>query len=336
MLSISPSARLQGALRIHRVATRVASLGEIDDAAAAFEALDALTAIMPIDCAVIGRWDRKSREHSTLANIGYPDFAVRHFERLSHTAKDIPNSPRDGRLLRLADVPHTERHGAIHTDVIEDLGFSDGVSMCLTVDGICVGALHVSTSGCNVVDDDALAVLRLIAGDLAAIVDPMHTIRAQSLVSAGAGAFVWDESNGRTVALTDDAWCELVSPTSPIREYIALTGRREVSRAVCVISDRELVRIETTRQGRWTLCTHEVVEAPNGLTVREVEVLAELATGKSNREIAASLLTSDRTVTSHVEHILTKLGVRNRTAAAAEANRLGLVRICATVKQPPA
>jgi DNA-binding CsgD family transcriptional regulator len=323
---------LQAALRIHRVATRVASLGEIDDASASLEALEALTAIMPIDCAVIGRWDRRAKVHSTLANIGYPEFAVRQFERLSHTAPNIPHSPRDGRLLRLADVPRAERRGAIHTDVIENLGFSDGVSMCLSVDGICVGALHASTSGCNIVDNDALAVLHLVAGDLATIADPMHTIWAQSLISAGAGAFVWDESNDKTVPLTDDAWCELVSPTSPIRKYSALNGRREVSRTVSVISGRELVRIESTRQGRWTLCTHEVIEAPNGLTIRELEVLAELAAGKSNREIAASLLTSERTVTSHMEHILTKLSVRNRTAAAAAANRLGLLRIPVTVK----
>ncbi len=324
--------RLQAALRIHRVATRVASLGEIDDASASLEALEALTAIMPIDCAVIGRWDRRAKVHSTLANIGYPEFAVRQFERLSHTAPNIPHSPREGRLLRLADVPRAERRGAIHTDVIENLGFSDGVSMCLSVDGICVGALHASTSGCNIVDNDALAVLHLVAGDLATIADPMHTIWAQSLISAGAGAFVWDESNDKTVPLTDDAWCELVSPTSPIRKYSALNGRREVSRTVSVISGRELVRIESTRQGRWTLCTHEVIEAPNGLTIRELEVLAELAAGKSNREIAASLLTSERTVTSHMEHILTKLSVRNRTAAAAAANRLGLLRIPVTVK----
>lgn len=327
MRSVSPSARLQAALRIHRVATRTASLGEFDDGSAASEAVESLTAIMPIDSAVITRWDRNLKKHSTLANIGYPPFAVHYFEQLQHTAPSIPHSSREGRLVRLADLPTAERYGPIHTKVIQPLDFSDGVSMCLSIDGVCVGALHASTSGHNVIDDDALAVLRLVAGDLATITDPLHAVWAQSLISAGAGAFVWDESNDKTHPVTQDAWCELVCATTPIRKYVALHGRRQASATVSVISGPELLQITTTRQGRWTLCSHQVIEAPYGLTIRELEVLAELAQGKSNREIAGSLLTSERTITSHMEHILNKLGVRNRTAAAAEANGLNLVRI---------
>lgn len=53
-----------------------------------------------------------------------------------------------------------------------------------------------------------------------------------------------------------------------------------------------------------------------GLTKRELEVLTELATGYSNREIAARLHMSVRTVQKHLERIYQKLGVRNRTEAA--------------------
>jgi DNA-binding CsgD family transcriptional regulator len=60
------------------------------------------------------------------------------------------------------------------------------------------------------------------------------------------------------------------------------------------------------------------------LTEREAQVLALLAGGESNRQIARSLFISDRTVAVHVSHILNKLGVRNRTEAATLGARAGL------------
>jgi len=56
-----------------------------------------------------------------------------------------------------------------------------------------------------------------------------------------------------------------------------------------------------------------------GLTARESEVLAWLATGKSNRDIGSILDLSPRTINKHLERIHKKLGVENRTAAAAMA-----------------
>jgi DNA-binding NarL/FixJ family response regulator len=56
-----------------------------------------------------------------------------------------------------------------------------------------------------------------------------------------------------------------------------------------------------------------------GLTTREGEVLAWLAKGKTNRDIAQILGLSPRTVDKHLEQIYAKLGVENRTAAAAIA-----------------
>ncbi len=59
-----------------------------------------------------------------------------------------------------------------------------------------------------------------------------------------------------------------------------------------------------------------------GLTSREAEVLTSLARGYTNREIAAALVISARTVGVHVSHILDKLGASNRFEAAAIAHRL--------------
>ena len=62
----------------------------------------------------------------------------------------------------------------------------------------------------------------------------------------------------------------------------------------------------------------------HGLTPRELEVLNLVAAGRSNREIADLLFLSERTVENHVRHVLTKLDVPSRVAAAAYAIRHGL------------
>jgi HD-GYP domain-containing protein (c-di-GMP phosphodiesterase class II) len=65
-------------------------------------------------------------------------------------------------------------------------------------------------------------------------------------------------------------------------------------------------------------------ELPAGLTPREVEVLARLVRGISNKQIARELGVTPRTVGSHVEHIYTKIGVSTRGAAALFAMSHGL------------
>ena len=65
--------------------------------------------------------------------------------------------------------------------------------------------------------------------------------------------------------------------------------------------------------------------APAGLTAREMDVLRRVASGRSNREIAADLVLSEATVARHVSNILAKLGMRSRSAATAFAYEHGLV-----------
>lgn len=61
------------------------------------------------------------------------------------------------------------------------------------------------------------------------------------------------------------------------------------------------------------------------LSERELEILAMIASGASNKEIANQLFIAEGTVKNHVTHILGKLGVRDRTQAALKARELGLL-----------
>jgi DNA-binding CsgD family transcriptional regulator len=65
--------------------------------------------------------------------------------------------------------------------------------------------------------------------------------------------------------------------------------------------------------------------APGGLTIRELQVLQLVSTGRTNRAIAAELFLSEKTVARHISNIFTKLGLSSRAAATAYAYEHDLV-----------
>ena len=73
------------------------------------------------------------------------------------------------------------------------------------------------------------------------------------------------------------------------------------------------------------LVAHVRAPADNALSERELEVLALVARGASNREAAAELFISEATVKTHLLHIYSKLGVSDRAAAVGEAFNRGLL-----------
>ena len=79
-----------------------------------------------------------------------------------------------------------------------------------------------------------------------------------------------------------------------------------------VPAQREAARLRTT-------------SLPDGLTAREVEVLALVANGQTNPQIAGTLFLSEKTVARHLSNIFVKTGVTSRAAAASYAHQHGLV-----------
>jgi DNA-binding CsgD family transcriptional regulator/tetratricopeptide (TPR) repeat protein len=100
-------------------------------------------------------------------------------------------------------------------------------------------------------------------------------------------------------------------------ELQALGARPAAAIVARRLRERGVRRIPRGPQAR-------TVENPAGLTAREVEVLALLAEGRRNAQIAERLIVSEKTIDTHVSAILRKLGVRTRGEAVAQAARLGL------------
>jgi two-component system, NarL family, response regulator LiaR len=103
---------------------------------------------------------------------------------------------------------------------------------------------------------------------------------------------------------------------------------RELARAIRAAERGEAI-IDPTAAARLVEAIAEnsrtVVAEPERLTRREREVLELIAAGRSNKRIAFELGISEKTVKTHVGHLLAKLGVTDRTQAALLAVKDGLV-----------
>jgi DNA-binding CsgD family transcriptional regulator len=149
-------------------------------------------------------------------------------------------------------------------------------------------------------------------------------VRLQEGDAAGAGAALREAWTG---------WRDLEVP------YEAARARVLIGVACRRLGDEEAALMEfdaaqwTFRQlgaapdlARVQALSHQGAGAPaHGLTARELEVLRFVATGRTNRAIAAELFLSEKTVARHVSNIFGKLGVSSRTAATAYAYRHDLL-----------
>jgi LuxR family maltose regulon positive regulatory protein len=112
-----------------------------------------------------------------------------------------------------------------------------------------------------------------------------------------------------------DAGPPLPSLISDVR--LSVPASHQAGRAFLSYMDRLLVAFSGPSELR--------PETQNPLTTREMEILALMAGGASNQDIAGRLVVTVGTVKGHVNHILDKLEAHNRTEAVARARKLGLL-----------
>ncbi|MPZ16211.1 MAG: DNA-binding response regulator, partial [Chloroflexi bacterium] len=125
-------------------------------------------------------------------------------------------------------------------------------------------------------------------------------------------------------------WQELDAPYNGARSRLLLADAYKAlgdeDAAVLELDAAQAVfdRLGATLDARRIAELRGLAVLPAGLTEREAEVLSLVATGKSNREIAAELFLSQKTVERHLSNIFTKLELSSRSAATAYAFEHGL------------
>ena len=185
-------------------------------------------------------------------------------------------------------------------------------------------------------DDDAEAA-RPAVDELSAIAGELDAPLVHAMAAQASGAVLLADGKARdAVVLLRRSWTAWQQLRAP---YEAARVRVLLSRAYHDLGDDESAAMELDA-ARWTF--QQLGAAPDearaeqlagiaasktaaGLTARELEVLTLVAAGRSNREIGNELFLSEHTAARHVQHILRKLGVPSRTAAAAFAVKHGLV-----------
>ena len=188
--------------------------------------------------------------------------------------------------------------------------------------------------------------LRAVAQDGGPVEDAWSKVGAAELARArgrndpklwAKAALAW-EALRRPYLVAHSRWREAeaqveagnrAAAAEPAREALETARRlgagwlRDEVTALCERARLELSGNGTAPEAR---PVQEPAGDPFGLTPRERQVLALIAEGATNRQIGAALFMAEKTASVHVSRILSKLGVRSRTQAAAVAHRMHLSR----------
>jgi DNA-binding CsgD family transcriptional regulator len=180
---------------------------------------------------------------------------------------------------------------------------------------------------------------RAAVGELAAIAVRMDSLLLHAAADQASGAVLLAEGDARDACLdlrrARTTWQDLEAP------YEAARSRVLLGLAYQELGDTDAATLEH-EAARWVFDTlgaapdlalldqamgrpEPAGKAKAGLSTREIEVLALVVAGRTNREIARALTVSEHTVRRHVQNIFAKIGVSSRAAATAFALRHDLV-----------
>ncbi|ODA91414.1 LuxR family transcriptional regulator [Leifsonia xyli subsp. xyli] len=151
-----------------------------------------------------------------------------------------------------------------------------------------------------------------LGGDTDGVALTAHT-RATSPSTAVLVFTTYDSDADFVRSLDAGASGYLLKDSTPVELFAAIRTARDGGSALSpAVASRLMDRMRAPQES---------------LTPREIEVLALLATGRTNRQVGERLFVSETTVKTHVNHIFTKLGVDTRAAAVSRAMKEGLIRL---------
>lgn len=327
---------MQHAPDVARIAGEVSRIAATPDGPAerAAALLEPLHRLLPFDGAWLALREQERRGHHSLVSTGWDrrtaayldgPVLVDEIEQLGMTRSHIP--------LRVADFPSPAVELRSWAECLLPAGFHEGLGMCLFApDGRHLGFLGLFTGSSAVPTDTERDLLAALGPALASAVDPLHTVAAVArTVRSAAAAVVLTRTNG-VLALPGLPGHAALRAGSP-----ALTAAREAldgpqASFLLPAPAEPGGHLRVTALDAPDHAPHHVLAVVvlsacgdlHGLTPRELEVLGLLIAGRRNAQAAHDLAVSPRTIATHVEHVLGKLGADTRALAAVRAQRLGL------------
>ncbi|MDT2008108.1 helix-turn-helix transcriptional regulator [Rhodococcus opacus] len=235
---------------------------------------------------------------------------------------------RTRQSMWLSRLTAEQRHGSTTVQkVITPLGFAEGTTQCLySTEGHYVGVLNIGTRSPASTLGPARHALTLLFDALAAALTT-HTpdLGTPPGPSQGWEATIADDPNFCTVTAIEAPSCVTTAAAFPLAQITRDAVRtRRLPTTLIVPFRAQCIEVHLRRIPGGVHASCRVVDFDGPLSHRELQVLAELTRGHTNQAIAQILTITPRTVATHIEHILSKLGVPNRAAAAAYGARLGL------------
>jgi DNA-binding CsgD family transcriptional regulator len=327
-----PPGGVDVAIEVGRIA---AAPGSIVDRAEAL--LEPLRRVFPFEGAWIGLLDPERHAHLLLVQHGHDD-RVQAYLKGPQILEEIElvGLQRWRAPVRLRDVPFPVAESPTWAEYLWPAGFRDGVGVGLfSSDGRYVGVLGLHFDGADQLTDAACNLIGMLAAMIAAAVDPMRSVAVVAGMVADATAGIVLTRGGDVVPLPGLPAHLLLGAGSAVLSVAASQlGGRAWASFLCPNPDR----VSADRQVRITvlgvpsdvpdyLSAVVLVSPPgdlHGLTPRELQILGLLVEGWPNQRIAAVLVVAERTVATHVEHILAKLAVPSRAVAGILALRSGL------------
>ncbi|MCG5217546.1 LuxR C-terminal-related transcriptional regulator [Streptosporangium soli] len=294
-------------------------------------AMTALRSVIPMDAYEFVAFDPATGRHQSLVSDGYPKVDADAAEE--YVQLDPYRAAMASREPLLMGSPGTERYFRRH---LEPYGWRAGLTTPLFLaEGRYTGLLHLSARDPAAFGALTTTLISAVSPTLAHVTDLRRCVIDPVGLPPGFHAVAFDRAgHHRDVAS--------VPPSEAIAAEPAMA---ELARDF--IDSRELNRrgLWLDREGSWrevrllragvgfhgaiqgTIIAERPCALPYELTVREVDVLTQVARGDSNPQIAAALVLSVRTVTTHLEHIFAKLGCDSRTRLTTKALAEGLCRL---------
>ncbi|MCC5577622.1 MULTISPECIES: helix-turn-helix transcriptional regulator [Microtetraspora] len=292
-------------------------------------AMTALRQVIPVEAYEFVAFDPATGRHRSLVSAGYARVDA-------DAAEEYTSLAPYRRAMSLKEPlvmgsPGTERYFRRH---LEPYGWQAGITTPLFLsEGRYTGLLHLHTR--DAFPPETTAVISAVSPALAHVTDLTRCVIDTLGLPPGFRALAFERGGRcRTVAgwPPSDALATEPAMAALAREFI---DSRELSRRGLWLDGagqwREL-RVHRAGVGfhgsiQGALIAERPCALPYELTARELEVLTRVARGDSNPQIAAALVLSVRTVTTHLEHVFAKLGCDSRTRLTTKALAEGLCRL---------